>query len=289
MSASERADEQAGELGMGELGMGELGTTVLYEVSDGVATLTLHRPHRKNAWTFDMERDLFAAMDRADADEDVRVIVLTATGTVFCPGADTAMLSERSSEDRSEQPEWRTHRLYHARLLRKPVIASVNGACAGVGLVLAVSADIRFAAGSAKFSPAFARRGMPVEGGLTWMLPRLIGAGAASELLISARVVLAEEALRLGLVNRLYPDDELAAATRAYAVEIAANCSPLAMASVKEQLDLDVSRSLEQSHDDFWIRLNRPEQRVAYREGVASFVEKRPVAFAPLGPRETDE
>jgi enoyl-CoA hydratase/carnithine racemase len=126
---------------------------------------------------------------------------------------------------------------------------------------------------------------MPVEGGLPWMLPRLIGMGAATELLISARTVLAEEALRLGLVNRLYPDDELASATRAYAVELAANCSPWSMAGAKQQLDLAWSSSLAESHDDFWVRINQPEQRVAYREGVASFVEKRPVAFPPLGPR----
>jgi enoyl-CoA hydratase/carnithine racemase len=263
----------------------ELGSTVLYEVRDGVATLTLHRPHRKNAWTFDMERDLFAAMDRAEDDPDARVIVLTASGTVFCPGADTALLGPRSQQDRNEQPEWRTHRLYHARLLRKPVITAVNGACAGVGFILAVASDIRFAAESAKFTSAFSRRGMPVEGGLPWLLPRLIGAGAATELLISGRKVLADEALRIGLVNRVYPDDELRDATQAYAAELAANCSPKSMESVKEQLALDIDRSLEESHDDFWVRYNEPVQRADFREGLASFVEKRPPAFPALRPR----
>src|SRR5882757_9658387 len=231
MTASEPVSEPAvsepavSEPAVSEPAVSELGTTVLYDVSDGVATLTLHRPHRKNAWTFDMERDLFAAMDRADDDTDARVIVLTATGAVFCPGADASLLSERSNLDRSVQPEWRTHRLYHARLLRKPVIAAINGACAGVGLILAVSCDIRFAAESAKFSTAFTRRGIPLEGGLPWILPRLVGMGAATELLISGRTVRSAEALSLGLVNRRYPDGELAGATREYATDLAANCS----------------------------------------------------------------
>jgi enoyl-CoA hydratase/carnithine racemase len=170
----------------------------------------------------------------------------------------------------------------HARSLRKPTVAAVNGACAGIGLVQALSCDIRFAAQGAKIAPAFTRRGLPAEFGVSWLLSRQIGTGRAAELLISSRTITAAEALELGVVNRVYPDADVVGEAQAYAAELAAHCSPRAMAAIKEQLAADWSRSLADADADAKRRVADADLRVDFREGVAAFVEKRPPAFRSL-------
>jgi enoyl-CoA hydratase/carnithine racemase len=164
----------------------------------------------------------------------------------------------------------------------KPVIAAVNGACAGIGMVQALMCDIRFAAAGAKFTTAFSRRGLIAEYGMSWILPRLAGTSRALDLLFSARVVLAEEALELGLVNRVVPAEHLLDETLAYAAEIAVNCSPTSMSIMKQQVYRDISRDLVTAHDDAIELMKASLRRPDFREGVASYLQKRPPSFQPL-------
>jgi enoyl-CoA hydratase/carnithine racemase len=258
---------------------------VLCDIDGGVATLTLNRPARRNAWTFEMERRLFDLLDDCDADPAVRVIVLTGAGRSFCAGMDMAHLDKSSqSTTPFDTSTWRTRPMFHARSLRKPTIAAVNGACAGIGLVQALSCDIRFAAADAKIAPSFTRRGLHAEFGVSWLLTRLVGTGRAAELLISSRTITGAEAFEIDMVNRVYPDAaDVAARAQSYAADLATNCSPLAMAAVKEQLAADWSRSLTDADADGALRIRDPELRHEFREGVASFIERRPPHFRALG------
>ena len=179
--------------------------------ADGVATFTLNRPERRNAWTAAMENRYFDVLAAADTDPAVRVGVLTGAGTSFCPGMDMGRLAEvagRPMDISARRPQ------YAPRLFRKPLIAAINGACAGIGLTQALMCDVRFAARGARFSTAFARRGLGAEYGMSWVLPRYVGVGNALDLLLSSRVFEADEARDLGLVNRvLEPADVLPAAS----------------------------------------------------------------------------
>lgn len=262
---------------------------VLCEVVDGVAVVTLNRPGRKNAWTYEMEPVFFDALDACDEDPEVRAIVITGAGDAFCAGMDMAALGELSQRKERTDLAWRTRPMTHARDLRKPTVAAINGACAGIGLALAVSCDVRFAAAGAKIAPSFTRRGLPAEFGVSWLLTRLIGPGHAADLLISSRTILAEEALAMGLVNRVVPAGDVLAAACDYARDLAANCSPRAMAFVKVQLEADWHRSLAESRADADRGVGDPDQRIDFREGVASFAERRPPEFRPLGSREPGE
>jgi enoyl-CoA hydratase/carnithine racemase len=263
---------------------------ILYEVSDMIATITLHRPDRMNAWTPIMERDVRHAMEAAAADDDVRVIVLTGSGRAFCAGADMDALKGLDPNDikraetgmppfdKNRRPDWQTRYGYYPSI-SKPVIAMLNGATAGIGLVHALYCDLRFAADNTVFTTAFSRRGLIAEHGISWMLPRLVGHANALDLLMSARRVYSDEALRIGLVNRLYPPDQLREQTYAYARDLADFVSPGAIAVIKRQLyDVPFQTLAEATID-----ANR-EMAVAlrgsdFREGVASFMEKRPPRF----------
>ncbi len=262
---------------------------ILYEVDEKIATITLNRPERMNAWTPIMERDVRHAMETAAADDHVRVIVLTGAGRAFCAGADMDALKEldpgdirRAANlppfDMNRRPDWQTRYGYYPSI-GKPIIAMLNGAAAGIGLVHALYCDLRFAADNTVFTTAFARRGLIAEHGISWMLPRIVGHANALDLLLSARRVQSEEALRIGLVNRLYPSDQLREQTYAYARDLADFVSPSAMAVIKRQV-YDVPF---QSMAEATIDANR-EMMVAlggsdFREGVASFVQKRPPKF----------
>ena len=219
---------------------------ILYEVSEKIATITLHRPDRMNAWTPIMERDVRHAMEAAAADDDVRVIVLTGAGRAFCAGADMDALKGLDPDDirRAETippfdmnrwPDWQTRYAYYPSI-PKPVIGMLNGATAGIGLVHALYCDLRFAADNTVFTTAFARRGLIAEHGISWMLPRIVGHANALDLLMSARRVYSDEALRIGLVNRLYPADQLREQTFAYARDLADFVSPSAISVIKRQL-----------------------------------------------------
>lgn len=262
---------------------------ILYEAKDKIATITLNRPDRMNAWTPIMERDVRHAMQTAAADDDVRVIVLTGAGRAFCAGADMDVLKTLDPEDirraatlppfdMNRRPDWQTRYGYYPSI-GKPVIGMLNGAAAGIGLVHALYCDLRFAADNTVFTTAFSRRGLIAEHGISWMLPRLVGHANALDLLMSARRVSSEEALRIGLVNRLYPPDQLAEQTYAYARDLADFVSPSAISVIKRQLHDVPFQTLAEAT----IEANR-EMMIAlqgsdFREGVASFMEKRPPKF----------
>jgi enoyl-CoA hydratase/carnithine racemase len=244
-------------------------TTVLREIAGGVATLFLNRPERHNSWIPAMEQRLFDLMDECERDPSVRAVVLTGSGASFCPGVDMTALSPMSKAATPADASWRSRPMTHVLSMSKPTIAAINGACAGVGFVQALSCDVRFAATGAKIAPAFTRRGLPAEFGVSWLLIRLIGMASATELLLSSRVVVAEEAVLL-------------AEAQAYAHDLAQFCSPRAMSAVKEQLALEWSRGLDDSAADAARRLADPDLRLDFKEGVAAFVERRSPRFRPL-------
>lgn len=254
---------------------------VLYEAKDGIATLTLNRPDRLNAWTPRLGARYFDLLERAADDEAVRVIVVTGAGRGFTAGADMAVLQGRDPGAARPDPRPQTFPL----TIAKPILAAINGPCAGIGLVLALMCDVRFAAAGAKFTTAFARRGLVAEHGISWVLPRLVGPARALDLLLSGRVFLAEEAEQLGLVNRVVAPEHLLEETLVYARDLVASCSPASMADMKRQVwaayESDLATALAEANRLMAASFGRSD----FREGVASFVERRPPAFPPLPPR----
>jgi enoyl-CoA hydratase/carnithine racemase len=254
---------------------------VLYEVSDGVAQVTLNRPAALNAWTPELGRDYFDRLQDADDDPDVRAIVVTGAGRGFCAGADFEYLKEVENGGAPAHPDPRPQSF--PRSLRKPVIAAINGPCAGLGFVMAMMCDIRFAARGAKLTTAFARRGLIAEYGLSWVLPRTVGQSAALDLLLSARTFLAEEGREFGLVDRLTEPDQALVDARAYARELADYSSPASMAVIKRQVYDDLEQSLHQATADATKRMEESFTRPDFREGVDSFIARRAPAFEGLG------
>lgn len=252
---------------------------VLYEVQDNVALITLNRPERLNAWNADLAKGYFNSLDRAEADPDVKVIVVTGAGRGFCAGADMDVL--QGIEQGTSNEERETRDATYPMGVGKLVIAAVNGACAGLGFVHAVACDMRFAAAGAKFTTAFSRRGLIAEHGSSWTLPRLVGQATAMDLLVSGRVLLAEEALELGLVNKVFPADQLLEQTMAYATDVAANVAPGSIAVIKNQVynhpGMSLADAMTESNRFMKESLKRPD----FKEGVSSFLEKRPPQFAP--------
>jgi len=171
---------------------------------------------------------------------------------------------------------------YAPRLFRKPLIAAINGACAGIGLVHAMMCDIRFAASGAKFTTAFARRGLIAEHGVSWVLPRLIGPAKAMDVLLSGRVFVSEEAEDLGMVNKVFAPDALIDETITYAQDLAANSSPSSMAVMKRQVWRALSQSISEATSEADTFMRQSLREADFKEGVASFVEKRPPAFNPV-------
>ena len=254
---------------------------VLCEIlNDGVAVLTLNRPERMNAWTSQLEEQYFNLLGDCDKDDQVRAIVVTGAGKGFCPGADTERMLGRDGPTSSATDMSKAFPLS----IRKPLIGAINGACAGVGLVQALMFDVRFAAAGAKFTFAFARRGLVAEYGSSWLLPRIVGLPRAIDLLLSSRVFTSEEALNLGLVNFVTPQSEVLQAATSYAAELSRECSPTSMAVIKRQvldhLSLDLHDALSESGELRREALLREDSR----EGIASYMEKRLPNFPPLGP-----
>lgn len=248
----------------------------------GVLILTLNRPERHNAWTLEMELRYNELFDQAEADPDVRAVVLTGAGRSFCPGMDMAVLDGASSGARP----WPTDQLparVRPMLLAKPVVAAVNGACAGIGFNQALMCDVRFAVPDAKFAAAFSRRGLVAEDGVSWLLPRVVGYGRAADLLLSSRKVGGAQALEMGLVNRLCEPEELLPAAVAYATELATQASPYAMSLIKQQLQDDQKRGFLDGVEAARALLAEAKKAPDYREGVVSFLEKREPRFAGLG------
>jgi len=262
---------------------------ILYDVSERIVTITLHRPDRMNAWTPVMEREVRHAMEAAAADDEVRVIVLTGSGRAFCAGADMEALKgldpddvKRSGSlppfDMNRRPDWQTRYGFYPSI-PKPVIGMLNGATAGIGLVHALYCDLRFAADNTVFTTAFSRRGLIAEHGISWMLPRIVGHANALDLLLSSRRVSSDEALRIGLVNRLYPADQLREQTYAYARDLTDFVSPSAIAVIKRQLYDVPFQSLAEATVDANREMAVALRGSDFREGVASFMEKRPPRF----------
>jgi enoyl-CoA hydratase/carnithine racemase len=262
-----------------------MGEIVDFYMDDGVALLTLNRPERLNAWTPDMEHSYFSLLERCAGDEQVRAIVVTGAGRGFCAGADMDQLQAlgEGNGDASAAAHARERREQTYPLsIPKPIIAAINGPCAGIGLVQALMCDLRFAAQGAKLTTAFARRGLIAEHGISWMLPRLVGPARALDLLLSARVLFAEEAHELGLVNAVHEPERLLEATLAYARELVHNCSPASMATIKRQVYADLQRTLPEAlakADELMLASFAAPDFV---EGVSSFVERREPNFAAL-------
>ena len=253
-------------------------------VAEGIATIVWNRPDRLNAMTVAMEEQYFDALAAADDDPAVRVVIVTGAGRGFCPGLDIDDLTVQSTKLEGEPAPARPATF--PLTIRKPLIAVINGAAAGIGLLQALYCDLRFVAAEARLSTAFVRRGLVAELGMSWMLPRLTGRGPALDLLLSGRKFSGEEAFALGLAERVLPFDEVYDAAWAYARDLAANCSPIAMAAIKEQVLLDADRALPVAVADAIARVGDPVHRPDYQEGVASFAEGRAPRFAPLARRD---
>jgi len=246
----------------------------------GVLLLTFDRPERKNSWNTDIETQYFGHLEAASSDPAVRAIVVTGAGTTFCPGMDMSVLDRASGGGPSYASLIGTRRPQtFALTVPKPVIAAINGACAGIGYVQALMCDVRFAVPSAKLTPAMSRRGLIAEDAMSWLLPRLVGLGRAADLLLSGRVITGAEAHRYGLVQELYEPGEIVDRAVGYATDLALNCSPHAMALTKHQLHADLESSLEGARERSLALLAVARAHADYREGVASFVEHRPPVF----------
>ena len=266
--------------------------TVLYDITDRICTITLNRPEKLNAWTRQMHFDLKEVMQKAGSDPDVRAIILTGAGRGFCAGADMAGLqaigagasADRSTKTATNLPgastlaEFRMAYSYFPAI-PKFIIAAINGPAAGLGFVIPLYADLRFAAESAVFTTAFAQRGLIAEHGVSWLLPRLVGLPAAMDLLCSAGKFRAPEALALGLVSRVIPDDKLMAETRAYARLMADTVSPRSVAVMKRQIWEAEFQTLAEATVQANHEMELSFQTADFKEGVAHFLEKRAARF----------
>ncbi len=260
-----------------------------YEVDDGVATLTLNRPERLNSWTGRMHTEYRWVLEQAELDPSVRVVVVTGAGRGFCAGADTTALEthvERGGYDPGTPPDlarpgYGVRPEFDANFafqfgLTKPVIAAINGPAAGVGLVIACYADLRFAVPGAKLTTAHGRLNLPAEYGLSWLLPRLIGVTRANDVLLSSRVFLTDEAWEMGLLNGLVAADELLPHTYAYARKMAAEVSPASLRETKRQIYTDLHRDVGSAVGEADMLLDRMMKTDDYREAVAAYRDKRP-------------
>jgi enoyl-CoA hydratase/carnithine racemase len=270
---------------------------ILYEVSDRVATVTLNRPAKLNAWTMTMEKEVQRAMLAAEQDDKVRVIVLTGAGRGFCAGADMANLDGLANANNSAakikqtmsdhlagtpragaRPDFQKTYSYMPAI-EKPIICAINGAAAGLGFVIPLYCDVRIASDQAKFSTAFAKRGLIAEQGISWLLPRLVGVANALDLLYSARLIDAAEALRMGLVSRVIPHEQFAAEVRKYAVDLATSASPRSMRVMKRQVYGALFQTLAEAIDVANEEMVKSFTSEDFKEGVAHFLAKRPPAF----------
>lgn len=260
-----------------------------YQVEERVATLTLSRPKRLNSWTGRMHTEYRWLLAQAESDPGVRVIVVTGEGRGFCAGADSAALQthverggyDPGTPDDLARPGYGVRPEFDADFafqfgMTKPVIAAINGPAAGVGLVLACYADLRFAAKGQKLTTAHGKLNLPAEYGLSWLLPRLIGLTRANELLLSSRHFSTDEAFELGLLNALLEPDELLPYTYDYARRLCDTVSPASLRETKRQIYTDLHRDVGSSVREAGELLDRMTRDADYREAVAAYTEKRP-------------
>jgi enoyl-CoA hydratase/carnithine racemase len=266
----------------------------MYNVADRVATITLNRPEKLNAWTAVMEQEVRSAMEDAERDGNVRVILLTGAGRGFCAGADMSLLSGVADRGLDEATRERVLRRAELRegvrpdfqkkysyfpAIQKPVIAAINGPVVGLGLVIALFCDLRWASNAARFSTAFARRGLIAEYGIAWMLPRLVGLPNALDLLFSARTIDAGEALRIGLVNQVFPEDVFSDRVHEHARDLASGVSPRSLRVIKQQVYDALFQTLAEAFETSEREMLASLQSEDFKEGVAHFLEKRAPAF----------
>ena len=271
---------------------------IIYDVQDPVAIITLNRPEALNALTGRMQVEFRHALDRAEKDPAVVGIVLTGAGRGFCAGADIGGLDATASgdsgprEDLSDlkaspgNPEMGPNfqvTFTYMLAVTKPIIAAINGPCAGLGFCYALLCDMRFGERQAKFTTAFSQRGLIAEHASSWLLPRLIGAGKALDLLWSARKFTGEEAYELGVIERLVEQGESVQAAMDYIKELAAMASPTSFKIIKAQvyrhLNMELGAAMQESNAWMAESLERDD----FKEGVRSFIEKRPPQFKRIG------
>jgi enoyl-CoA hydratase/carnithine racemase len=246
---------------------------------EGVALVTLNRPERLNAVTIASGRELLRTLRDLDADPAVRVVVLTGAGRGFCSGADTEVLAQLAAGTASLSDD---ESLSWDQLLgmRVPVVAAVNGVAAGLGTALLLMADVRFVAATARISTTFARLGLVAEYGSAWLLPRLIGHGAAMEVLLSGRTLDAQECHLLGLAQRVVPDEELLPTALAWAHEVATTCAPRSVALIKQQVLAAASQSSSEAFSSSIVMMNESFTRPELTEAVLARIERRAPVFA---------
>ena len=267
-----------------------------YTVEGPVATITLNRPDRLNAITGKMIKEIQDAIGKADSNEDIVGIILTGAGRGFCAGGDIESLQELSQggsltawEMGDKKPGSTAEMgpgfqvgLLYLMAVRKPVIAAINGPCAGLGFVLAMVCDIRFSSDTARFTTAFANRGLIAEHGISWILPRLVGSAHALDLLLSGRVVGSEEAAKIGIVNRTFTSDRLLDESTNYVKGLAERSAPVSMKVIKQQVYRHLSSSLGEAARESIELMAESLKRPDFREGVLSYIEKRPPKFTRL-------
>ena len=260
-------------------------TDLLYEVSGGVATITLNRPDRLNAITGPMLDSLSKVLRDSDVDREVRVIVITGAGRGFCAGLDLKELAAGTGIGANDGGGLANARFDLAasppivlHTTDKPVICALNGPAAGYGMDMALGCDIRIASTEAKLAAVFTKRGILPESGGTWLLPRLIGWAKAAEVAFRGMTLSAGEALEMGLVNRVVEPDQLMPVTHEIAAEIAAN-APLAVQATKRMMRLGLEETFEANVHHVFLQLFPLFQTEDFREGVQSFLQKRPAQF----------
>ncbi len=271
---------------------------IKYEVDGPSAVITLNRPDALNALTNNMMEELKHALAAAEQDESVVGIILTGEGRGFCAGMDMNALNSAATGsdlangaeakqldadpgDKSMGENFEVAFTY-IMAIRKPIIVAVNGACAGLGMSIALLCDMRFGSENTRFLTAFAQRGLIAEHGQSWILPRLIGPAKALDLLWSSRKVGAEEAKELGLIDRLLPHDELVSGAKQYIADLAATSSPTSLMVMKQQvyrhMNMELGPAMKESNKWMAESLRRED----FKEGVSSFMEKRPPGFARI-------
>ena len=272
---------------------------ILYSTADGVATITLNRPDKLNAWTAAMQSSIKRAMADAANDDNVRVIVVTGAGRGFCAGADMGGLQQIDAAKWDERalasadndvalkgnklgPDVSEHyggRFGYLMSIPKPIIAAINGPCAGIGLVFTLYCDLRFAASQAKFTTSFAQRGLIAEHGVSWLLPRLTGVAHALDILYTARKFDAVEAERINLVNRTFPQETFVTSVNDYAKQLATTVSPRSLTVMKAQIWKALYQNLNDAIAVGDTEMQKSFATDDFKEGVAHFVEKRSPKF----------
>jgi enoyl-CoA hydratase/carnithine racemase len=265
---------------------------ILYEVDGPAAVITFNRPEKLNAWTGRMGREYRDALARADADPNVRGVILTGAGRGFCAGADMRVLDTIAAAGRDANaiegaPAGSIAANYaqpnsFPLATQKPLIGAINGAAVGLGFVHSLYCDFRFASEQARFGTAFAALGLVAEHGVSWLLPRIVGLANALDMLYSARLVGAEEARTMGLVSRVLPHDRLLPEAKAYVKYLAEHSSPRAMASIRRLVWDAQFTDLAIATQDADAAMKRSFGNPDFTEGLAAFAEKRPPRFSGL-------